>query len=321
MFVVAAATRGYPKEVVAKGVEMVLIVSTIVITVFLVVVIFVMPPRKKKALVDSSIEVAWELVDKKTISHDTRRFRFALPSPKHILGLPVGQHISFIYTDADGKLVTRPYTPTSSDADVGYVDFVIKVYFKNVHPKFPNGGKMSQHLESLNVGDKMIFSGPRGKITYVGNGAFHIALPKSKGGGYEKRRAKRVGMIAGGTGITPMLQIMRHMFRTSGDNTEVSLLFANQSVDDILLRDEIEADKSNNDQFKKLWYTVDRLPEDASSWKYDQGFISEDMLKKSMPPPGPDTQLLVCGPPPMIEYACKPAFAKLGYTDDMVLYW
>ncbi len=33
------------------------------------------------------------------------------------------------------------------------------------------------------------------------------------------------------------------------------------------------------------------------------------------------TQVLVCGPPPMIKFACKPAFEELGYTDDMQLIW
>ncbi|RYH23433.1 hypothetical protein EON65_17770 [archaeon] len=82
---------------------------------------------------------AFPLIEIEDISHDVKRFRFGLPSPQHRLGLPVGQHISFKYKDQDGKDVQRSYTPTSSDDDLGYVDFVIKVYYKNVHPKFPDG--------------------------------------------------------------------------------------------------------------------------------------------------------------------------------------
>ena len=43
--------------------------------------------------------------------------------------------------------------------------------------------------------------------------------------------------------------------------------------------------------------------------------------RRTLPAPGPDTLILVCGPPPMVEYAVKPAFASLGYTDAMVLVW
>ena len=65
-------------------------------------------------------------------------------------------------------------------------------------------------------------------------------------------------MFPGGTGITPMLQLVRDVFRNPSDKTELALLFANQTEDDILLREELEeVQKQNPDRFK-LWYTVDR---------------------------------------------------------------
>merc|ERR1712130_887859 len=64
-------------------------------------------------------------------------FRFELPSPTHCLGLPIGQHI-YLSARINGSLVVRPYTPTSSDEDLGHMDLVIKVYHANVHPKFPD---------------------------------------------------------------------------------------------------------------------------------------------------------------------------------------
>ena len=94
----------------------------------------------KVALVDSNVKYPFELVYKEEITHDTRKFRFALPSPDHCLGLPVGQHI-YLSATVNGELVVRPYTPTSSDNDKGYFDLVIKVYKANVHPKFPQGGE------------------------------------------------------------------------------------------------------------------------------------------------------------------------------------
>lgn len=81
----------------------------------------------------------FKLIEIEKISHDVRRFRFALHSENHVLGLPIGQHISFKFTDKDGKEVQRSYTPVSSNEDIGYVDFVIKVYFKDTHPRFPEG--------------------------------------------------------------------------------------------------------------------------------------------------------------------------------------
>jgi cytochrome-b5 reductase len=91
--------------------------------------------------------------------------------------------------------VIRAYTPVTSDDHKGYVDLVVKVYKKDVHPKFPLGGKMSQHLDSLNIGDKIAFRGPSGRLQYLGNGQFSIKkLRKDPAKIYE---AKKVSMIAG----------------------------------------------------------------------------------------------------------------------------
>jgi cytochrome-b5 reductase len=82
--------------------------------------------KKKVALVEPNIKYPFQLVLKEEISHDTRRFRFALPSEQHVLGLPLGQHI-YLSARINGELVVRPYTPVSSDDDKGYFDLVIKV--------------------------------------------------------------------------------------------------------------------------------------------------------------------------------------------------
>lgn len=54
------------------------------------------------------------------------RYRFALPRKDDILGLPIGQHIS-VMAEINGKEISRSYTPTSSDEDLGHFDLLIKV--------------------------------------------------------------------------------------------------------------------------------------------------------------------------------------------------
>ena len=121
-------------------------------------------------------------------------------------------------------------------------------------------------------------------------------------------------MLAGGTGITPMLQLVRAMIKDPKDQTQVSLLFANQTEKDILLREELEEiAKKNPDRFK-LWFTVDTSSE---GWTYSTGHINADMISKHMFPPSPDTIVLMCGPPPMINYACTPNLDKLGYDPKL----
>ncbi|XP_063073516.1 NADH-cytochrome b5 reductase 3 [Engraulis encrasicolus] len=266
--------------------------------------------KKKPAITlkDPTIKYNLKLIDKEIISHDTRKFRFALTSPEEVLGLPIGQHI-YLSAKIDGNLVVRPYTPVSSDDDKGFVDLVIKIYYKNVHPKFPEGGKMSQYVESLRVGETIDFRGPSGLLIYQGKGEFAIK-PDKKSPAVVKK-AKHVGMIAGGTGITPMLQIIRAVMKDPKDSTICYLLFANQSEKDILLRPELEEVLANYPSRFKLWYTVDKAPE---GWEYSQGFISEEMVREHLPAPGDDALVLMCGPPPMIQFACNPNLDKVGHS-------
>ena len=117
-------------------------VEALVATIALVVVALVflldrLRPAAPKTL-DGS-KVALPLVERVKLSHDTHLFRFGLPTPEHVLGLPIGQHVMLSYVDEDGKEVGRPYTPTSSDVDVGRVDFVVKVYFPC--EKFPGAAR------------------------------------------------------------------------------------------------------------------------------------------------------------------------------------
>ncbi|XP_019488910.1 PREDICTED: NADH-cytochrome b5 reductase 2 [Hipposideros armiger] len=105
----------------------------------------------------------------KQISHNTRKFRFGLPSPDHVLGLPVGNFVRLL-AKIDDALVIRAYTPVSSDDDRGFVDLIIKIYFKNVHPDYPEGGKMTQYLENMKIGDTILFQGPCGRLFYRGQG-------------------------------------------------------------------------------------------------------------------------------------------------------
>lgn len=72
------------------------------------------------------------------------------------------------------------------------------MYFKNVHPKFPDGGKMTQYLNDMAIGDSMDMRGPSGLCVYEGNGRF--AIKPDKRSAAVPRVATKVGMIAGGTG-------------------------------------------------------------------------------------------------------------------------
>lgn len=170
---------------------------------------------------------------------------------------------------------------------------------------------MSQYLENLRLQDTIDFRGPSGLLVYKGKGQFAIRPDKKSEA--KIKEVKKVGMIAGGTGITPMLQLIRAIVKDPNDPTICHLLFANQSEKDILLQPELEEIEAENPHRVIIWYTLDKAPE---GWKYSEGFVSEQMIQDHLHPPADDVLILMCGPPPMIEFACNPNLDKLGYSQD-----
>jgi len=152
---------------------------------------------------------------------------------------------------------------------------------------------MSQHLESLKIGDGIQVTGPKGMFTY------------------EKNKYKHIGMLAGGTGITPMLQIIHEIFEGSkDDNTKVSLLFGNLSEQDIILREKIESYKKHKNF--QVYHVLNKPPQD---WKQGSGFITDKLISEYCPKPK-EGIVLMCGPGPMIGGMTTILKEKLGYTKE-----
>jgi len=282
------------------------------IIVICAVVYFVLSRTRGKSgspALDERDYQPFQLIKKTDITHNSILFRFGLSENK-ILGLPVGKHILLRF-DKDGSPISRPYTPVTSDDDVGFFELLIKIY--------PNGA-MGQYLKGLDIGKTVDVRGPLGQIEYLSPGLFEIKRkPKENPKSYvaKQHRVKTVGMIAGGTGITPMLQIIRQVLKNSEDKTLLSLIFANVTADDILLRKELDtyADK-HSDRFK-LFYTLDKPPEE---WKQGSGFVTTDMIAKNLYGPSDDSLILVCGPPPMLKAMTKNLEAFDFREDQYFLY-
>ncbi|XP_064644052.1 NADH-cytochrome b5 reductase-like [Lineus longissimus] len=141
------------------------------------------------------------------ISHDTKLYRFSLPT-NGCLGLQVGQHI-IMRSRGLPSTVTRQYTPVSCVSLRGSFDVLIKVY-----PK----GKMSQYVKDWKVGEEVYWRGPFGQLTYKQN------------------QYKRIIMLAAGTGIAPMVQVIQHILDNEADETLVKLHYGCRSFADIILK-------------------------------------------------------------------------------------
>ena len=119
-------------------------------------------------------------------SDNTNLVRFVFDDPFAAAGMDVASYLlvrAFIgkeKPDGTRAAVIRPYTP--SHTTIGYLELVVKGY-----PE----GKMSKHINSLKPGDKLDFKGPILGIPIIQN------------------EFDSIGLIAGGSGITPMLQVRR----------------------------------------------------------------------------------------------------------------
>ncbi|MEW5308743.1 MAG: hypothetical protein WDW38_000679 [Sanguina aurantia] len=237
---------------------------------------------------DATIFQSLPLAEKRQITHNTLRLKFDLPTKTQRLGLPIGQHITFRAKDTEGKDVFRPYTPVSDDLQLGSVEFVIKLY---------PAGKMSQVLSKLEVGQVMEMKGPRGRFTYEPNSKQHL------------------GMLAGGSGITPMYQVLMGLLRDPQDRTHISLVFGNITEEDILIREELDALAAAHPTRFRLHYVLNTPP--TQGWSGGSGFISTDIIKAQLPAPGPGTLVLQCGPMPMMKVMTE-HLTTLNYTEEMI---
>ncbi|TGZ74109.1 hypothetical protein CRM22_001111 [Opisthorchis felineus] len=268
--------------------------------------------KPKFTFTDPAVKVPLRIVDRQPASHDTIRLKLALPSTEHRPGIPVGKHVYFV-ARIEGQTVVRPYTPVSLDTQKGYMDFVIKVYKANTNPNFPRGGKMSQYLMNIPRDQYIDVRGPSGNLHYKGLGVFDIKPDEASPA--QKYTAKFVNMICGGSGITPMFQLLSYILSNDKDMTRLSLVFANNSEGDILLRDELDAYTTKFPNQLRVWYVVKEPP---ANWRYSSGYVSESVLSEHLYPPGNDTLVLLCGPTPMVEFACYPNLAKLNYARNRI---
>ena len=265
-------------------------------------------PVSAVALANPREKARCRLVDKKSLSYSVRLFRFALPSPDQKLGLPVGRHV-YVCASIAGKLCMRAYTPTSSVDEVGHIELLIKIYFKDEDPKYPNGGLMSQYLDSLPLGATIDIKGPIGHIEYAGRGGFVV--------NGERRFAHRLAMVAGGTGITPVYQVIQAVLRDQpDDDTEMHLVYANRTEDDMLLREEIDRWAAAHPARLKVWYVVSKVARPDDGWGYGVGRVDEQVMREHLPLGDGETLALVCGPPAMVECTVRPGLESMGYDLD-----
>ncbi|KAH8491394.1 hypothetical protein H0E87_023514 [Populus deltoides] len=265
------------------------ILGAVAVAVVAIVIgaVFLFSSKKPKGCLDPENFKQFKLVKRVQLSHNVAKFTFALPTPTSVLGLPIGQHISCKGKDGQGEEVIKPYTPTTLDSDVGQFELVIKMY-----PQ----GRMSHHFREMQVSHYLAVKGPKGRFRY------------------QPGQVRAFGMLAGGSGITPMFQVARAILENPNDKTKVHLIYANVTYEDILLKEELDTLAERYSSHFNVYYVLNQPPE---TWDGGVGFVSKEMIQTYCPAPAPDIKILRCGPPPMNK-AMAAHLEALGYAPEML---
>ena len=226
------------------------------------------------ALTNPEQWVEFRLAKITEVNHNTKKFEFTFDSPDQVLGIKTNGAILTKYQGPkDEKPTVRPYTPVSDPDQRGSFELLIK--------KYPNG-PMSSHLHSMNVNQMLSVRGP---------------IPKYA---WEPNKHEHVGLIAGGTGITPMYQLIKTILKNPEDKTKITLVYGSVSEDDILLKHELEEFENSNPNQFKVFYVIDKP---IKSWVGPSGYINKELVTKVMPQAtgGKNLKLFICGPPGMYK--------------------
>ncbi|KAG6072282.1 hypothetical protein E4U30_007304 [Claviceps sp. LM220 group G6] len=256
----------------------------------------------RTVFLDTSQWIQAHLLEKTPVSPDSKIFRFKLDHENQTLGLPTGQHVMMRIRDSRGRApIIRAYTPISDGEQKGWLDLLIKIYPNTLEQE---GGKMTQALDSVPIAGSVEFKGPVGKFEYLGNGYCSCSG--------KKRRVSRFIMICGGSGITPMLQVVRAVARDTDDLTQCLLLDGNRGEEDILCRRQLDEMVSRAPQKVRLVHCLSQPP---PSWQGRIGRINQDLIaaeagrKRS----GTEDLVLLCGPPSMVS-SVRSIMIDLGWN-------
>ncbi|HXI71594.1 MAG TPA: photosystem P840 reaction-center cytochrome c-551 [Verrucomicrobiae bacterium] len=215
---------------------------------------------------------------------DAKTLRFTLAENRHLAAKP-GQFLTFSFL-FDGKKVIRSYSICSSPAATGYVE---------ITPKRIGNGCASIYLnDRAEVGMTVEASGPYGQFCL------------------DEAKHKRVVLIAGGSGITPMMAMLRHI-----DDyclpTSATLLYSVRTNDDIIFRSELEGLRTrlNNFQYHIL------LSQPTAEWSGPKGRLNREFVESKIKEPA-SNYFFICGPGPFMDAACQ-ILSSLGVAPETII--
>jgi ferredoxin-NADP reductase len=185
-----------------------------------------------------------------------------------------------------GQTERRPYSIASSPEDAvrhRRIEFLVKV---------DTLGSAGPHLATLSRGTRVDFAGPSGAFT-LGSAPAPAYL-----------------FVAGGTGISPLRSMLRHLI-ASGSRAAISVVYSARVPEEFAFRTELE--RLARRRLIQLHLAV--TGQTAAPWQGIRGRIAIEALERAIP--SADAVCYLCGPPAMVEDV-PPLLRQLGVPSSQV---
>ena len=223
------------------------------------------PAEPKPSKRDEALNLTLARIQPQT--RDAKTLRFLLPRGCQIAARP-GQFLTFEWI-VGGKPVIRSYSICSSPAQAGYVE---------ITPKRVENGCVSQFLnDRAELGLRVKARGPYGKFYF------------------DEEKHQRIVLIAGGSGITPMIAMLRYIDDLC-ISADVTLIHCARNEQDVLFKQELEGLEGRLNKYRCA-FVLSRPSPDWTGWK---GRLRREILEREVEDPLGSTFFL-CGPPAFME--------------------
>lgn len=196
-----------------------------------------------------------------------------------------GQFLN-IFVEIDGVRVSRPYSLSSSPKEKSYYEITIAGIKEGFVSKYM--------LEEAKVGDKITANGPSGVFRY--QPVFH---------------SKKALFLAGGSGITPFLSMIREALDSAADRDFV-LLYGVAEHEKALYAEEFLDYEKKHPNF--TFHLV--VSGEDPSWTGERGFLNSNIIEKLVPDYKERTAY-ICGPQIMNSF-CEGELRKLGLPNKQI---
>jgi ferredoxin-NADP reductase len=190
-----------------------------------------------------------------------------------------GQYIA-LFVDVGGIRTSRPYSISSQPNQVGYYDITIR--------RVEDGLVSAYLLDQIKIGDRLESSAPAGGFHF--NPIIHH---------------KEIACIAGGSGITPFMSMIREITECGLDRT-IYLFYGNKTLDDVIFHEELSRISA---RFDNIHY-VPVIETPSAEYSGRTGYITADLIKSVIADTG-GASFFVCGPQAMYDF-CLPEVETLG---------